>query len=111
MGYYFLLPDWTGEPPFNKGGMWGVALGYAAYVILISSFLIFTKLVSYNSLNFNIPLGLIFAVLFISYGLPTWSRAVLIISMVFLAFPVNMLTTVLKTRAKRKYSKEQQYKK
>ena len=93
VGFYFLLPDWTGYDVVSYGSMWGIGLGFAVYVIIASTLVIYFKILTIDSLNFDIPITLVFVAMFVTSGIPLWGRILLVITCVLLTFPVNILVS------------------
>ncbi|MCK5945752.1 MAG: hypothetical protein KAG04_00620 [Mycoplasmataceae bacterium] len=96
VGFYFLLPDWTGRYVISYGAMWGVAIGFIAYVVLISYILIKVKLLTLDSIAFNIPVTIVMVGIFVSPYLPIWARGLIVLTLIMSALPANMLVTRIK---------------
>ena len=103
--FYFFLPSWTGKEPESYGLIWGIAIGFWAYVALLSFLLIYFKLLSIESLNFNVPIALALMVILVSYPIPLWATGILVFVCVMIAFPINMLTTRIRENYQSKNKK------
>ena len=100
--FYFLLPDWADIQILTTGEMWAVTLGFIAYSALLNFLLIKFEFLPIDSINFNGPLTLVLAIIFISFGLDIWVRALLMIIGVLLAFPTNVYVAKMKEKKIRK---------
>ena len=103
--FYFFLPSWSGKDPSSYGMIWGIAIGFWAYVGLLSFLLIYFDLLSIESLNFNIPIALALMMILVSYPLPLWATGILVIVCVLIALPVNILTTRIRENNQSKKKK------
>ena len=104
--YYFLLPDWTNKEVISLGASMGIAIGFIVFTIAWTSLFIKFEILPYQALNFNIPVALGLMMLFVTYDLTMWARALLLILVILLAFPINMLTDKLITSKRRKLNKK-----
>ncbi|NQZ66189.1 MAG: hypothetical protein HRT99_03180 [Mycoplasmatales bacterium] len=94
--FYFFLPSWSGFERVSYGTIWGIAIGFIFYVILLSVILIRFEILSIESLNFNIPISIVLVIILVSYPLALWATAIFVIIGILLAFPVNMLVNKYK---------------
>ena len=95
--FYFILPGWTNKKPtFGYDIVWVIAIGFIVYTILFSIILIIFKVLSIESLNFNVPIAFALMGILVTYPLPLWATGVIVISVVLMAFPMNILTTKIK---------------
>lgn len=101
VGFFLWVPYWADAHEQPTWFYYVVALGFLVYVSLFSWLLIKFEWLGYDSLNFNIPIALVFAVLFISYDWAIWLKVLATIAMVFTAFPVNMWTTYIRIRKRK----------
>ncbi|MCK5806997.1 MAG: hypothetical protein KAG91_01210 [Mycoplasmataceae bacterium] len=94
--FYFILPTWSNKEVLSYGMIWVVAIGFIAYAILLSTLLIMLKIISIDSLNFNVPIAFALMAILVTYTLPLWATGVIVIGVILMAFPMNMLTTKIK---------------
>lgn len=90
--YYFLLPDWTGKEVVTYPYIWLISFSFLAYVALLSFLLIRFNILSFQSLNFNVPLALCLVLIFVTYDVDLWGRALILIAGILTALPMNMIT-------------------
>lgn len=100
VGFFLWVPYWENGTEQATWFYWVIGLSFLAYVALLCWFLIHFEWLGVDSLNFNIPIALVFFTLFVSWDLTRWIQIILVIVIVLLAFPVNMWTTHLKRKTK-----------
>ena len=100
IGFYFLLPDWTSKWVISYGVMWGVSFGFMAYVAIMSYILIHFKVLTIDSIAFNIPITIVMVGIFLSPGIAIWARGLIVLGLILTAIPSNMLVTKIKDEIK-----------
>lgn len=98
VGFFLWVPYWEDAHKEPTWFYYVVALGFLVYVSLFSWLLIKFEWLGIDSLNFNIPIALVFAALFVSYDWAIWLKVLVTVFMVLMAFPVNMWTTNFRKR-------------
>ena len=92
IGFYFLLPDWRpdNKPLLSYGYIWLISLGFIVFVGLLSALFIYLNYINWSSMKFIIPIVITFSIMYVTYPLPIWARAVLVIVSITFSFPINM---------------------
>ncbi|CAM9099451.1 MAG3450 family membrane protein [Mycoplasma marinum] len=90
--WVFLSKDFGNKQLLTTGELWGVAIGFIFYSILISIFLIWIRLIWIDTLNFTVPVAIVLMAIMLSQDVVIWGRALIAIGMIFTALPVNMIT-------------------
>ena len=104
--FYFLLPTWSNKEVLAYSSMWLVAIGFCLYSFLINILFIYYKILSLESINFNIPITLCLMSLFLSYKLPTWAMFLIVLSIIIFTFPINVWTNKYKNQKLIKINKK-----
>ena len=90
--FYFLLPTWANKQVVSHREMWLIAFGFCLYSFLLNFLLIYFKILSIESLNFNIPMTFSLMALFVGYKLPFWIMFLIILGIIMFALPINIIT-------------------
>jgi hypothetical protein len=103
--FYFLLPTWSNKLVISYWKMWIVAIGFCFYSFAISFGFVYFKILSIDSLNFNIPITLSLMTIFVSYNLPTWAIFLIVVLVIITSFPINIWTQNYKKKKIKKIKK------
>ncbi|NQZ29111.1 MAG: hypothetical protein HRT98_01870 [Mycoplasmatales bacterium] len=90
--WIFLSKDFNVKQVLNLGELWGVAIGFIGYALLITLFLIWIQLIWIDTMNFTLPVAIVLMSILLSQNVVIWGRALIVISLIFTALPVNMFT-------------------
>lgn len=93
MLWVFLSGDWQNNLPLKYWEILLVAISFVLYTFLITWILILVNIVWYDMFNFTLPIAIILMGILLTYPIPTWARAIITLSLVFLAWPINAFTT------------------
>lgn len=104
--FYFFLPTWNPDANYSYWITWIITIIFFIYVGLLSLLLIYFKWLTIESLNFNIPITLVLMLILVTNPLPLWATALFVLTGVFTAIPVNIITTKIKENKIREYKKK-----
>ncbi|TCG11516.1 MAG3450 family membrane protein [Mycoplasma todarodis] len=90
--WVFLSKDFNAKPILSTGELWGVAVGFVGYALLVTLFLIWIQLIWIDTMNFTIPVSIVLMSILLSQNVVIWGRALIVIALIFTALPVNMFT-------------------
>lgn len=92
VAFVFWVPYWdiADEQPYWF--YWALSGGFIIYVALLSWLLIHFEVLYLDSLNFNVPITLVFVSLFVSYEWHMAIRVILVVLMVLVALPITIWT-------------------
>ncbi len=109
--WVFLSTDFSNKHLLNTKELWGVAIGFVVYALLITIFLIWIQLIWIDTMNFTLPISIILMAILLSQNLHTWVRALIAIGLIFTALPINMLTVRIIENRFQKINIKNKYKK
>ncbi len=89
----FLGGDYSanGKGKFGLGLEFAIAISFIAYAILLTIFLWWIQLTWIDIANFIIPVAIVMMGIFITHRMPVWSRALIVLSLIITALPVNII--------------------
>ncbi len=91
----FLSKDFGSKISLSVAATWGIAIGFVSYSFILGLILVLLKIVWIDIYNNILPIAIVLMSLFLTQSLPSWARAIIAISLVITALPVNMITTRL----------------
>ncbi|CAM9109170.1 MAG3450 family membrane protein [Mycoplasma todarodis] len=90
--WIFLSKDFNAKQVLTTGELWAVAIGFVSYALLITLFLMWIQLIWIDTMNFTLPVAMVLMSILLSQDVVIWGRALIVISLIFTALPVNMFT-------------------
>ena len=90
--WVFLSKDFDAKQVLTTGELWAVAIGFVSYALLITMFLMWIQLIWIDTMNFTLPVAMVLMSILLSQDVVIWGRALIVISLIFTALPVNMFT-------------------
>lgn len=94
--WYFLGADFNSNSKSSILSMWSlclVAIGFVLFNLILGILLLKFKIVEITIFNFLIPVSIILMIIMLSFPIPTWGRALLVVfSVILITFPINMAT-------------------
>lgn len=96
--WIFFSDDFLAIQPLALWAKWLVALGFLVVSTLVTSILVYWKILEINVLAFTLPVAICFMSIFLTTSLEPWARALIVLPLILLTIPIHMVCQRLELR-------------
>lgn len=96
--WIFFSDDFLAIQPLALWAKWLVAIGFLVVSTLVTSILVYWKILEINVLAFTLPVAICFMSIFLTTGLEPWARALIVLPLILLTIPIHMVCQRLELR-------------
>ena len=89
--WIFFSDDFLAIQPLALWAKWLVALGFLVVSTLVTSILVYWKILEINVLAFTLPVAICFMSIFLTTSLEPWARALIVLPLILLTIPIHMV--------------------